>query len=69
MMYTIQEKMILSLVASGLSAPEIAEVLNLNIHAVSVHRKNLLRKLGGLKDEGEDERLEPQRKYSLHIGF
>ena len=46
-MYTIQEKMILSLVARGFNTKEIAQILSLDIHTVSHQRRKLLLKLQG----------------------
>ncbi len=46
-MYTIQEKMILSLVARGFSTREIAQVLSMDVHTVSLQRRKLLLKLQG----------------------
>jgi len=43
---TIKEKTVLSLVSSGLTTKEIADVLSISHHTVESHRKNLLRKCG-----------------------
>jgi DNA-binding CsgD family transcriptional regulator len=40
-----REKEILSLISTGMSAKMISERLNISIHTVCTHRKNLLRKL------------------------
>ena len=43
---TIKEKTVLSLVSSGLTTKEIADILKISPHTVESHRKNLLRKCG-----------------------
>lgn len=43
---TIKEKTVLSLVSSGLTTKQIADVLSISHHTVESHRKNLLRKCG-----------------------
>ncbi|MFQ5616384.1 MAG: response regulator [Anaerolineales bacterium] len=43
---TPREKEVLKLVAEGLSSQEIARTLHLSVKTVSVHRTNLMRKLG-----------------------
>ena len=41
---SIREKEILSFLARGLAAKEIAEVLHVSIHTIQTHRKNILKK-------------------------
>lgn len=41
---TVKEKVVLSLVARGLTTKEIARELSLSPHTIESHRKNLLRK-------------------------
>jgi DNA-binding CsgD family transcriptional regulator len=43
---TTKEKTVLSLVSSGLTTKQIANVLSISHHTVESHRKNLLRKCG-----------------------
>lgn len=43
---TVKERMVLSLVSSGLTTKEIAGELSISPHTVESHRKSLLRKCG-----------------------
>ncbi|WP_299597058.1 response regulator transcription factor [uncultured Microbulbifer sp.] len=45
-LFTARERQVLSLVAGGATSVEIAKHLNISVHTVKNHRKNLLRKAG-----------------------
>ncbi len=45
-LFTKREQEILSEVLSGKSSQQIAEILNLSIHTIKTHRKNILKKSG-----------------------
>ena len=45
-LFSARERQVLSLVAGGATSVEIAALLNISVHTVKNHRKNLLRKAG-----------------------
>ena len=45
-LFSARERQVLALVAGGATSIEIAEQLNISVHTVKNHRKNLLRKAG-----------------------
>lgn len=50
--FSVREREILALIAAGTTSTEIAEQLNISIHTVKNHRKNMLRK-AGCKNSGQ----------------